>query len=132
MHICIHLQTQEGVADEMHVSITYINKIKGIGYISILLMSYSMWNGALGLQQWSSSTIFFRITTTTHIHYTDIDIYFLLSSKQEEGSNATAAVKDSAEQLQTTLDRTEAHGRNIALMAIGMAFLLLLLDYITP
>ena len=51
MHICIHLQTQEGVADEMHVSITYINKIKGIGYISILLMSFSMCNGALGLQQ---------------------------------------------------------------------------------
>ena len=50
----------------------------------------------------------------------------------ESGKATTEAVQHAAGQLQKTIDRTESHGRNMAFLAIGLALLLLLLDWITP
>ena len=50
----------------------------------------------------------------------------------ESGKATTEAVQHTAGQLQKTIDRTESHGRNMAFLAIGLALLLLLLDWITP
>jgi len=50
----------------------------------------------------------------------------------ESGKTTTDAVRHTAGELQKTIDRTESHGRNMAFLAIGLALLLLLLDWITP
>ncbi len=49
-----------------------------------------------------------------------------------EGKEATAHVKQSADELQLTIDRSESHGNNIVMLSVGLALLLVLLDYVTP
>ncbi len=56
----------------------------------------------------------------------------VVEEMQDEGRSAAVAVKDSGQELQTTLERSEAHGRNVVFMSVGLAIFLLLLDFITP
>jgi hypothetical protein len=55
-----------------------------------------------------------------------------LEEVHAEGKAATAHVKSSAEELQLTIDRSESSANNIVMLSVGLAFLLLFLDYITP
>lgn len=48
------------------------------------------------------------------------------------GKSATDHVKESAEELQLTIDRSENHSNNIVMLSVGLAFLLLFLDFVTP
>ena len=49
-----------------------------------------------------------------------------------ETKNATSAVASSSSELQKTLDRSEGHGYTLCMLAVGLALLLLLLDFCTP
>jgi len=55
-----------------------------------------------------------------------------LEEVHTEGTAATAHVTASAEELQLTIDRSESSANNIVLLSVGLAFLLLFLDFITP
>jgi len=55
-----------------------------------------------------------------------------LSDVSSYGKTATDAVQQTGHELQLTIDRTESHSRNMALLSVSLALLLLLLDWITP
>jgi len=55
-----------------------------------------------------------------------------LANVNEESKAATAHVQSSSDELQLTIDRTENHSKNIVYMSVGLALVLLLLDFITP
>ena len=50
----------------------------------------------------------------------------------ETAIDATDFVKQADDELQLTIKRSTSHSRNISMLAIGLALLLLLLDFLTP
>ena len=55
-----------------------------------------------------------------------------LEEVHAEGKDASSAVEASSSELQLTIDRSESHGRNVVFVSVGLAVVLLLLDFITP
>ena len=67
------------------------------------------------------------------------DFMGILSEQSEQlgdvsayGKTTTDSVEQTGKELQLTIDRTESHSRNMALLAVSLALILLLLDFITP
>jgi hypothetical protein len=56
----------------------------------------------------------------------------VLDEVHTHSSAATGLVRGAEEQLDLTLERSKASQRTMIIVVIGLAFLLLLLDYITP
>jgi Fe2+ transport system protein B len=50
----------------------------------------------------------------------------------DSSEEATESVKRSNRELQTTIDRSKSHQWNMVMLAISLAIMLLLLDWITP
>ena len=78
-------------------------------------------------------------TTVGHISRLLTEFVQILQAQRDSvdevhtaGKQATDLVKDTDHELQLTIERSESHSRTMTLLAVGLAFLLLLLDYVTP
>lgn len=56
----------------------------------------------------------------------------LAEGVHESAEHATDSVKQTERELLLTIQRSQNHSRNMTLLAVGLAFFLLLLDFITP
>jgi len=56
----------------------------------------------------------------------------LAEGVHESAERATDSVKQTERELLLTIQRSQNHSRNMTMLAVGLAFFLLLLDFITP